>query len=388
MAEDVEELVINALDLVVNTVKLSSNMKGTLKEQIYDTVSTIRTLFFKIKDNGNKKTSEIKNLTQQVEEMKAEIKLCRDKLTKGQPPPSLGETQELQRCNSKTRDTPSLIHGQVPTPNRNQETMPPGDRKLYSTVLKNKTQKQQFKITVKSKGNLTADAIKKILKTKINPTDIKVGIDTLKSLADGRVLITTSKKEEAEILENTIKEKCSEELEPVLHRRRNPRLIIRNAPEDITTTNAEETIIKQNPDLNLQSGDIIPKFCYTTKKLNRNLVIEVNAQTRKTLTHKKLKLGWMICKVEDYLVPNRCYRCSKYNHRQQTCKSEEICPLCTGKHKLKECTVNPQDYKCINCATYNIHNKNTRTCENHSSLDRNCPSLQAVLERYRENIDY
>ena len=184
------------------------------------------------------------------------------------------------------------------------------------------------------------------------------------------------------------KEKCRDELEPVLHRRRNPRLIIRNTPEDITTKNIEETLIKQNPDLYLQPGDIIAKFCFTTKKQTRNLVVEVNAQTRKTLMQRKVKLGWVICKVQDYLVPNRCFNCSKYNHRQQDCRGVETYPHCAGRHKMKDCAVNPSDYKSTNCATYNLHNKNARICENHSALDKNCPSLLALLDRYRQNIDY
>jgi len=68
------------------------------------------------------------------------------------------------------------------------------------------------------------------------------------------VLITTSRKEEAEALEMYIKSKCGEELEATLHRRRNPRLVIRNIPEDTTTSNIEGTLIKQNPDLYLKTG--------------------------------------------------------------------------------------------------------------------------------------
>jgi hypothetical protein len=146
--------------------------------------------------------------------------------------------------------------------------------------------------------------------------------------------------------------------------------------------------MKQNPGLYLQPGDIIAKFCYTTKNLTRNLVVEVNAQTRKALIQGKVKLGWTICKVEDYLVPNRCFKCSRYNHRQQECREVDTCPHCAGQHKMKDCTVNPPDYKCINCATYNLHNKNARICEKHSTLDKNCPSLLAVLDRYRQNINY
>jgi hypothetical protein len=63
-------------------------------------------------------------------------------------------------------------------------------------------------------------------------------------------------------------------------------------------------------------------------------------------------------------------------------------PLCTGKHKLKECTVSSSDYKCINCAKSNEHNKDRKTNENNSSLDRNCPSLQEMIVKYRQNTNY
>jgi hypothetical protein len=390
MADEVWEQIASALSTIVTTTDKSGNLKKELKIAIAETVSTLRSLLAKLKSMSESKTKTISELETVVNKMKSQNKDEGLHADKGHAAPSLNGNQELACSRDRGQAVPSLIPSREPTVNRKQGDMPPGNNigKLYSTVLKNKTQQQHFKITVKSKGNLTADAIKELLKAKINPTDIKVGINSLKTLTDGRVVITTSRKEEAEALENDIKEKCREELEPILHRWRNPRLIIRNTPEDITTKNIEETLIKQNPELYLQSGDIIPKFCYTTKKLTRNLVMEVNAQTRKSLMQRKIKLGWMVCKVEDYLVPNRCFKCSRYNHRQQDCRGEETCPLCAGRHKMKDCTVSPTDYKCINCSTYNLHNKNAQTCENHSTLDRNYPSLLALLDRNRQNIDY
>jgi len=110
------------------------------------------------------------------------------------------------------------------------------------------------------------------------------------------------------------------------------------------------------------------------------MVVEVNAQTRKLRLQKKVKFGWMVCKVEDYLVAIRCFKCSRFNHRHQDCRGEETCPLCAGRHKMKKCTENSSEYKCIYCATY-LHNKNARICDNHATLDKNCPSLQVLLER-------
>jgi len=56
--------------------------------------------------------------------------------------------------------------------------------------------------------------------------------------------------------------------------------------------------------------------------------MEVEAQTRKLLLQQKVKLGWLICKIENYLVANRCFKCSRYNHRFRECRGEETYPLC------------------------------------------------------------
>ena len=77
-----------------------------------------------------------------------------------------------------------------------------------------------------------------------------------------------------------------------------------------------------------------------------------------------------------------------YNHRHRECRGALTCPLCAGSHSLKECTASSQNYKCINCQNFNMHNKGASINDNHSALDRNCPSLKAVLEKYKQNTDY
>ena len=54
---------------------------------------------------------------------------------------------------------------------------------------------KQYSITLKAKDNSqTAEQIKTKLKD-INPTDIKVGIKTLKTMRDGKILIETCSEE-------------------------------------------------------------------------------------------------------------------------------------------------------------------------------------------------
>ena len=208
--------------------------------------------------------------------------------------------------------------------------------RLYAAVAGEK-KATSYKMTVSSKSNQSSETHKQLLKAKINPTEIKVGINTFKTLNSGRVLIETNSKEEIEALEKNIQTKCGGDLEMNIHTLRKPQLIVFNIPEDISTTNTEDTILMQNPDLNLRKGDIVAKFSYVTKKMTRNLVVEVGADTRKLLLQRKIKMGWQICRIDDYLVANRCFKCSRFNHRHRDCRGEVTCPLCAGPHMLKEC---------------------------------------------------
>jgi hypothetical protein len=206
---------------------------------------------------------------------------------------------------------PSGASARAPYCQLERTVSPPGGGKvmLYSEVVEERTRPKKYKLTVTSKDNQTADKIKEMLKSNINPTEIKVGIGSLKTLRGGRVQIETESIQEAETLTNNIKDKLGDRMETNIQRPRKPRLKINNIPEDIATDNAEDTLIAQNPDLGIEKGKIFNKFTYETKKRTRNIVIEVNSHTRKKRIQKKVKLGWINSSIEDYLVATRCFRC-------------------------------------------------------------------------------
>ena len=80
--------------------------------------------------------------------------------------------------------------------------------RLYSEALCGKPRQDNYKLTVSSMNSQSPDEIKGILKATINPTTIKVGIKSIKSLRNGRVQIETGSKEESEKLTKDINEKC------------------------------------------------------------------------------------------------------------------------------------------------------------------------------------
>ena len=370
MADELKQGIDDALDKIVNTTDQSGNMRKDLKKIIYETVSTLRTLCYKLKDTLDDQTKYNKHLEDEASKKNKELDSYKNTTTKRHIETSYARRQEPPRLGSR-------------------QVLPPHDnnRKLYASVVAT-TAETKHKALVRSKINQTPEMIKNQLKTKVNPTEIGVGITSLKMLRDGRLMIEGNSKQEIEALGNKIEETCGAELEVRIQKRRNPRMVLLGIPEDITTENIGTTLAKQNPELDIKEEDIRAKFSYTTKRETKNLVIEVDSGTRKKLIQTRIKLGWTICRVDDYIVAKRCFRCSRFNHNFRDCRGEETCPLCTGSHKLRDCTATKSEYKCINCLTYNRHHQATQIDITHSSLDKSCPSLMAVLEKYKRNTDY
>jgi hypothetical protein len=104
--------------------------------------------------------------------------------------------------------------------------------KSYSDIVAGRKNDRKFKITIRPKGNHPPETMKEIIKNNINPTEMKVGINTFKVLKDGRILIEAGSKEEIEGISTKITEKCGKELEPTVQELRNPRLVIYNIPDD------------------------------------------------------------------------------------------------------------------------------------------------------------
>jgi hypothetical protein len=228
---------------------------------------------------------------------------------------------------------PTLVSRQMLPPHKHSPKL---NHKLYSEIVAGRDEKK-FTLTLRTKGNHTPEEIIRVLKEKVNPAEIKVGITSLKTLRDGRVLIEVGSKTEINLLGDKIWEECAETLVVNMQTLRKPRMIILNTSTKITPENILEILTQQNSELATVGENIVQKFCYTTKRGTRNIVTEVNSEIRKRLLHNWVKLGWTLCKVDDYLVAKRCFRCSRYNHTHKECKGEEVCPLCTENHKLKEC---------------------------------------------------
>ena len=101
-------------------------------------------------------------------------------------------------------------------------------------------------------------------------------------------------------------------------------------PEEVNMENAEDIIKTQNPEITINAGEVKTKIHIHREKKQKNLVIELGPETRQNILNTNLKIGWHICNKTDYIVANRCFKCSRFNHRSGDCK--DTCPLCLDGH--------------------------------------------------------
>lgn len=150
------------------------------------------------------------------------------------------------------------------------------------------------------------------------------------------------------MITNGINEICGDVMEASVPKHRNLEMTVYNIQEDISIDNAQDVIVMQNLEL-----DYI-KVIFKNNQEIRNLIAEVFLHTRKKLSNR-LKIGWHLCSIDDYLVAKMCFKCSGYNHKAEECIGVTTCPLCARDHKLHEYKASTNDLQCINCINYNKH---------------------------------
>jgi len=379
MASGSEDAVEDALNVLVSVMEQSGNLRNDLRKGILEAVSNLRTKFAKLKCEVEDKNKLIVNL-----EMKA-----------AETNNTLRALQLGVHINCGVDKEATSLGVLVNCKDSDRNVLPSGvrTRKRYSDVLADRGgnvpyDNKMYKLVVKSKSNQSAEYSRTLLKSKVNPAQMKVGISALKTLRNGQLLIESEKKNDLEEVCKKINEVCREELESYMLTLKNPRLIVFNVPEDITSENAAQAIVVQNSDLNFKENEIKPKFMFEDRKKHKNLVIELNSEIRKILVDRKLKLGWHVCYSSDYVSVTRCYKFSKYNHRAQECVGELVCPHCVQSHKMYECKASKENHRCVNCIQYNKYNRTTQVNVNHSSLDKSCSCYRAFLKKYIEMTDY
>ena len=263
MASVREAAVEDALNVLVSATEKSVNLRNDLRQDILKAVSSLRKEFVNLRNEGEDKNKLIVDL-----ELKASATSTIHKALQSGVGSSCSGDQEVTSLGLKMNSKDSAWKVAYSSGST---------KRSYSDVLADRRQgnvpndSKMYKLFVKSKNGQSAEFIRTLRKSKVNPTQLKLGISALKTLKNGHLLIESDKKGELEDVGKKINEVSGEELESYIPILKNPRIIVFNVPEDITSENAAQAIVLQNSELNLNESEIKPRFMFEDRKKAQEL---------------------------------------------------------------------------------------------------------------------
>lgn len=184
----------------------------------------------------------------------------------------------------------------------------------------------------------------------IDPVDNKLKVSRVKQIKDGGILISCDDNEGTNNLKNVASKKLSSHYEISEVKKLLPKIRIVGLMESYASDDVIKFLKGQNDVISDDSHVRILKIWATKKDPSLfQALVELDAATFGLVMDRgKLFVNYDVCSVYEANDVKICFKCSGFNHGQTTCRSNTIvCPKCSGKHVLNECT-NPV-LKCINC---------------------------------------
>jgi hypothetical protein len=153
--------------------------------------------------------------------------------------------------------------------------------------------------------------------------------------------------------------------------------IIYRIPKSKSSAQILEEIKRRDKRFDNNSTIIKDRFPIT-KRLDA-ITVSVNYETMEQIkTRPFTYIGKNKHSVEHFVELIQCYKCSKFGHKTEECRSTKLfCPNCGLGHELKECKT---DFipKCNNCFSLKIKSIT------HSSWDVRCPYRIMWIKKQKE----
>lgn len=126
-----------------------------------------------------------------------------------------------------------------------------------------------------------------------------------------------------------------------------------------------------------------------------DIYMEVDIENHKKIVREGVvRIGHSRGKAWDHMSINikRCFKCWRYNHTGNECKSNVICVKCAGNHSAVRCmevrdeVKDKDNMQCNNCKTAN--NKfNLNIDSRHKANDNNCPCYSRIYNMIKKRTD-
>lgn len=207
-----------------------------------------------------------------------------------------------------------------------------------------------------------------ILKSNINPSELKIGITSTRHLKSGGIAVSVKGNDALLKLKNIIDTNHSSDLSTNIPTKKNPCLIFKKIPKETTPDEFITKIVAQN-NLSLLTDDIT--FCFgNSRRISKykNLIFRVQPiKFWELLRLGALNFDWLQIQVEKFTPVTRCFNCLKLGHTSRQCTEAPVCAKCGDTHAHENCSVQHFNCRlCLNIPKYrykaNHHALNTSKC--------------------------
>lgn len=262
--------------------------------------------------------------------------------------------------------------------------------KKYSSVVKQGNSSNVERISVKPINEQSNDITVAQIKNSVDVVKLGIGVQRIMNKPNGQVFIDVDKEADKVILAQEIKDKLGSTYNVTAFRKKKPKLKIVGLEKELLQID-DHTFIEDLYKINnlcdtissKNSTKIIKK--YLNKQNLGSMILEVSPEIHKViLENSRIKFGWRLYKVYDYVNIVRCFKCWGFNHFKSKCTNQETCRKCADHHKESDCK---SDFdKCINCCNFNKKHKTSDLTIDHKATDICCGIYNRLVHKEKANI--
>ena len=228
----------------------------------------------------------------------------------------------------------------------------------------------------------SGEDVVKILRKKVDVVTLGVGVDGLRRIRGGRVVVSCPTEGERGLLEAAIGE-ASAGLTTRPAVARNPRLRLVGVAHDLSDEQLRKALVSQNAALleGIPEGERMTRVVRRIRGRNAavsNVVVEVGPRVWRALVDSSVRLGYQRVQAIDQSPVAQCFRCLGFGHLSRDCPApDQTCGYCAAAHDTRECSQRNSPPKCVNCKE-----------EGHPAYSRECPVWIRWDRIARDSIRY
>lgn len=242
-------------------------------------------------------------------------------------------------------------------------------------------------LLIKPKTQQTSSKTKGELQTKINPGKISAGVNMVKELKNGTVILKCNSSGATQRMKSEARAALGDRYTISETRLLAPSIQISNISKGMIEAELVDAVRSQNEFLNGDDELKLKTLKNTRDGKSRYAVLQCNRSCfRKIMAAGKINVGFNKCPVYENFNLIRCYKCCRFNHIARDCVSEEpVCSKCTGPHSSVGCA--EPSRKCANCTYFNSK-FGCKFDTQHDATDRSCSVYLQKLKVFRQRINY